>query len=169
MREMGTPSQDRGNGLQSGVHPHINFSFQTILKINKMKNLMINGGKFTGKQNFSGYSTLGERVHIFGLQMAAMGVTTDAEVKFPFYVIAEVKPIAEITTELVDGVVTIIPTGITHPRLTALSVFKTREELKSALADVALLEAEITAEIVKGASVLGLSKASIDALILASV
>lgn len=127
-----------------------------------MKNFTILSGKFTGKQNFSGYSSLGQRVHIFGLQMNAIGITTDADVKFPFYCVAEVKEINEVDANMA-------PTGVTHERLTALSVFKTRAELINAHVDAGLIDAEIASAIGTGASALGLTQESIGKLMNASV
>jgi hypothetical protein len=127
-----------------------------------MKNFTILSGKFTGKQNFSGYSSLGQRVHIFGLQMLAIGVTTDADVKFPFYCVADNKTINEVDTLMK-------PTGITHERLTALSVFKTKAELINAHVEAGLMEAEIASAIGVGATTLGLTKESIDKLVTASL
>jgi hypothetical protein len=127
-----------------------------------MKNYTIGSGKFTGKMNFSGYTSLGERVHIFGLQMNAMGITKDEEVTFPFYCIATVKTINE-----VDALMQ--PTGVTHERLTALSCFKTRAEITQAHLDATLLDAEIVQAISKGATTLGLTQESINSLMNASV
>lgn len=127
-----------------------------------MKNFTILSGKFTGKQNFSGYSSLGQRVHIFGLQMASIGVAKDADVKFPFFVVAEVKTINEVDAAMKA-------TGVTHERLTALSVFKTKAELISAHVEAGLMEAEIASAIGTGATTLGLTKESIDKLMNASV
>jgi hypothetical protein len=132
-----------------------------------MKNYVINNGTFTASGNFSGYTALGERVHIFGRQIQALGWAKQEDVKFPFYAIGTTKPIGQLDASgkpIVDanGV------AITSDRLTALSAFKTREEIKQAHADAALLDVEIQQEIRNQASTAGLSEQALNALANAS-
>jgi hypothetical protein len=132
-----------------------------------MKNCVINNGSFTANGNFSGYTALGERVHIFGRQMSALGWAKQEDVKFPFYAIGTTKEIGQLDANgkpLVDanGV------AVTAQRLTALSAFKTRDEIKQAHADSALLDIEIQQEIRTQASSAGLSETAINALANAS-
>ena len=124
-----------------------------------MKNYVINNGKFTAAGNFSGYTALGERVHIFKSQMEVIGASTDADLKdnFPIFAIAVEKPI-----ETVDANGELLKTDY---RLTALSVFKSREELKKAHADSAFLDIEIKQAIAEQASKSGLSQSAIDSLL----
>ena len=122
-----------------------------------MKNYVINNGKFTAAGNFSGYTALGERVHIFGRQMEAIGATTDADVKFPIFAIATEKDVDTIDA---NGAIT-----ATNTRLTALSVFKSREEIKQAHADSAFLDIEIKQAVAEQASKSGLSQTAIDSLL----
>lgn len=122
-----------------------------------MKNLVINNGKFTTAGNFSGYTALGERVHIFGRQMETLGWSKDEEVKTPFYAIAIDKDVDTIDA---NGVVT-----KTDKRLTALSVFKTREEIKQAHAESAFLDIEVKQAVAEQASKSGLSQSAIDSLL----
>lgn len=128
-----------------------------------MKNYVINNGQFTTSGNFSGYTALGERIHIFGRQMQALGWSKPEDVKFPFYTIATTKEIGQL-----DGngkpVVDVSGQPVTASRLTALSTFKTREEIKQAHADSALLDIEIAQEIRSQASTAGLSEAAVNAL-----
>jgi hypothetical protein len=131
------------------------------------KNYVINNGSFTANGNFSGYTALGERVHIFGRQMSALGWSKQEDVKFPFYAIGTTKEIGQLDANgkpLVDanGV------AVTASRLTALSAFKTREDIKQAHADSALLDIEIQQEIRTQASTAGLSEQAINALANAS-
>ena len=121
------------------------------------KNYVINNGAFTGAGNFSGYTALGERIHIFGRQMEALGWKTNADVKFPLYVIGQMKTINNLNEagETVG----------TSERLTALSAFKTREEIKQAHADSALLDIEIQQEIKAQASSAGLTSDAVDRLL----
>jgi hypothetical protein len=128
-----------------------------------MKNYVINNGTFTANGNFSGYTALGERVHIFGRQMSALGWSKQEDVKFPFYAIGTTKEIGQLDANgkpLVDanGV------ALTAQRLTALSAFKTRDEIKQAHADSALLDIEIAQEIRTQASTAGLSEQAVNAL-----
>ena len=131
------------------------------------KNYVINNGSFTANGNFSGYTALGERVHIFGRQMQSLGWSKPEDVKFPFYAIGTMKEFGQLDANgkpLVDanGV------AVTAGRLTALSAFKTREEIKQAHADSALLDIEIAQEIRTQASTAGLSESAINALANAS-
>ena len=122
-----------------------------------MKNLVINNGKFTKAGNFSGYTALGDRVHIYQRQMESLGWTKDEDVKTPFFVIADNKDIDTIDA---NGVVT-----KTEKRLTALSAFKTREEIKQAHADSASLDIEVKQAVAEQASKSGLSQSAIDSLL----
>lgn len=128
-----------------------------------MKNYVINNGSFTASGNFSGYTALGERVHIYGRQMQALGWSKQDDVKFPFYVIGTTKQIGQLGA---DGKPLTDANGValTSERLTALSAFKTREEIKQAHADNALLDIEIAQEIRTQASTAGLSESAISAL-----
>lgn len=126
-----------------------------------MKNLVINNGKFTAAGNFSGYTALGERIHIYARQMEALGWSADTDVVFPFYTIAQVKEIQQLDT---DG--NVIGTS---DRLTALSVFKTRAEINQAHVESAVLDIEIKKSISEEANKVGLDKASIEALLNAVV
>ena len=132
-----------------------------------MKNYVINNGTFTASGNFSGYTALGERVHIFGRQIQALGWSKPEDVKFPFYCIGTTKQIGQLDASgkpMVDA----SGVAITSDRLTALSAFKTREEIKQAHADSALLDIEIQQEIRNQASTAGLSEQAVNALANAS-
>ena len=121
------------------------------------KNYVINNGSFTANGNFSGYTALGERVHIFGRQMEALGWKSNADVTFPFYSIGTMKTINQLN-EKGDTIGT-------AERLTVLSAFKTREEIKQAHADSSLLDIEIQQEIKAQASSAGLTDAAINNLL----
>ena len=128
-----------------------------------MKNYVINNGSFTASGNFSGYTALGERVHIYKRQMEALQWSKQEDVKFPFYVIGTIKEIGQLGA---DGKPLTDANGVAllSERLTALSAFKTREEIKQAHADNALLDIEIAQEIRTQASTAGLSEQAISAL-----
>lgn len=121
------------------------------------KNYVINNGSFTANGNFSGYTALGERVHIFGRQMEALGWKSNADVTFPFYSIGQMKTINQLNEK---G-----ETIGTSERLTALSAFKTRDEIKQAHADSSLLDIEIQQEIKAQASSAGLTEQAINNLL----
>lgn len=132
-----------------------------------MKNYVINNGQFTANGNFSGYTALGERVHIFKRQIESLGWSKPEDVKFPFYTIGTNKEIGQLDSNgkplmNADG------TPATANRLTALSAFKSREEIKQAHADSALLDIEIAQEIRTQASSAGLSEQAVNALANAS-
>lgn len=122
-----------------------------------MKNYVINNGKFTTAGNFSGYTALGERIHVFQNQMEAIGIKSLTDFEFPLFTIATEKPI-----ETVDADGTILKTD---KRLTALSVFKTREDIKRAHAESAFLDIEIKQAVADQASKSGLSQTAIDSLL----
>jgi len=126
-----------------------------------MKNYVINNGSFTAAGNFSGYTALGERVHIFGRQMESLGWTSLDEVSFPFYAIGDVKQIDNVDE---NGAVI-----SSTDRLTALSVFKSKADIVSAHAESAFLDVEIKKSIAEEAAKVGLSEAAIESLLALTV
>jgi hypothetical protein len=131
------------------------------------KNYVINNGSFTANGNFSGYTALGERVHFHKRQMEALGWSSNNDLQFPFYSIATIKQIGQLGA---DGKPVLDASGLpaTSDRLTALSAFKTRNEIKQAHADASLLDIEIAQEIRSQASSAGLSDATLMTLANAS-
>jgi DNA-binding phage protein len=127
-----------------------------------MKNQVINNGAFTAAGNFSGYTALGNRIHIHGRQMTALGWSGNEDVSFPFYCITKDAEIKELDSAGKE-------TGNVSIRETALSVFKTREDINRAHIDSATLDMEIKKNIAEEAAKVGLSKESIDSLLSASV
>lgn len=125
-----------------------------------MKNLSINNGTFSAAGNFSGYNTVGVRVHIYKRQMDAMGWTSVEDIEFPFYCIADNK-IVQSQDE--NGA----PVGEASERLTALSVFKTKKEMTQAHVDNATLDMEIKKSIADEAAKVGLDQVSIESLMAA--
>ncbi len=124
------------------------------------KNYVINNGSFTANGNFSGYTALGERVHIFKRQMEALKWTSNDDVNFPFWAIGTMKQINQL-----DASGAVVGTS---DRLTALSVFKTKEDIKQAHVDSKLLDIEIQQEINAQASSAGLNEAAINSLLQAA-
>ena len=124
------------------------------------KNYVINNGSFTANGNFSGYTALGERVHIFKRQMEALDWKTNEQVQFPFFTIGTMKTINQLDEK---GNVT----G-TAERLTALSAFKTKDAIKQAHVDSKLLDIEIQQEINAQASSAGLTESAINSLLQAA-
>ena len=121
------------------------------------KNYVINNGSFTANGNFSGYTALGDRVHFHKRQMESLSWTKNEDVKFPFYSIATMKSIGQLDTTGKPVVDAVTGLPITADRLTALSAFKTRDEIKQAHADASLLDIEIAQEIRSQASTAGLT------------
>ncbi len=132
-----------------------------------MKNYAITSGKFTNKKNFTGYTAKGIRVHIHEAQMLALKWASDAEVKFPFYAVAEVRIIGQLGEDnkplVVDGV------PVTAERLTAGAVFATKEALVNASVDELTLDLSIAAEVQKQATASGLSEGALAKVFAASV
>lgn len=127
------------------------------------KNYVINNGAFTANGNFSGYTALGDRIHLFKRQMQSLNWEKQDDVKFPFYVIATIKQIGQLDLKG-NPVVDEKGLPVTSDRLTALSAFKTRDEIKQAHADASLLDIEIAQEIRTQASSAGLTEESLKAL-----
>ena len=92
-----------------------------------MQNLVINEGNFSAQGNFTGYTATGIRVHIFGRQLAKLGWSKDADVKFPFYISA-VEKIYGARLDDKGNEVPYADGSFTMKRLTATAVFKTKEE-----------------------------------------
>jgi hypothetical protein len=132
-----------------------------------MKNYVINNGAFTANGNFSGYTALGVRVHLHKRQMEALEWSSNADIKFPFFCIAETKQIGALNA---DGTPVMDTNGveIKSDRLTALSAFKTKNEITQAHADSKLLDIEITQAIETQAKASGLSDSAIATLANAS-
>ena|SRR5688572_15838114 len=129
-----------------------------------MKNYAITSGKFTTKGNFTGYNAIGERVHVHAAQMASLKWTKDEEVKFPFYAIGEMKKIGQLNEDNTpktnaDG------TPVLVDRLTALSVFATKEQLVAAKVDNLTLDIEVAASVKASAEKAGLTKEQIGELV----
>jgi hypothetical protein len=132
-----------------------------------MKNYVINNGSFTGNGNFSGYTALGVRVHLHKRQMEALGWASNTDVSFPFFCIAEDKEIGQLDASG-NPVVDTAGVAVTSKRLTALSAFKTKQEIIQAHADTSLLDVEIQQEIRTQATSAGLSESAISTLANAS-
>lgn len=132
-----------------------------------MKNYTINNGQFTGAGNFSGYTAKGERVHFHKRQMEAIGYATQADVKLPFYAIAQVTEFGELDA---DGAVVNDANGVAvvNTRLTACSAFKTLKDLTQAHVDDALVDVTIQLAIVREAKTAGLTEEQVTALVNAS-
>jgi hypothetical protein len=129
-----------------------------------MKNYAITSGKFTGAGNFTGYTALGERVHVHKAQMASLKWAKDEEVKFPFYAIGEVKKIGQLnednspkTNE--DG------SPVLVDRLTATSVFSAKQGLIEARVDAMTLDIDITKSVKEAATKAGLTEKELSALV----
>lgn len=128
------------------------------------KNYVINNGNFTANGNFSGYTALGDRVHFHKRQMDSLSWSKLEDIKFPFYTIAKMAQIGQLDTagKPVMDALTGLP--VTSDRLTALSAFKTRDEIKQAHADASLLDIEIAQEIKSQATTAGLTEEMFKAL-----
>lgn len=127
-----------------------------------MKQTQINSGKFTAaegsKGNFTGYNAKGERIFVNKLQMAGIGCSKDADVKFPFYALIDIK---QINTRDEDGVIT----DVKVDRLQALSVFKTAAELTQAVNADVMLEISAAAELKTAATAAGLNDTAVNSLL----
>jgi hypothetical protein len=127
-----------------------------------MKNYVINNGGFTAAGNFTGYTAMGERVHIYARQMAANNWEADEDVKFPFYCLAIEKEIQPFDA---NGK----PTGETVKRLTATSVFLTVDALAEAKGATILVEAKVNKLIAEEAVAAGLTAEAVADLLSVAV
>lgn len=143
-------------------------------KTKKMNSYRIISGAFTtgeGAQgNFSGYTALGKRIHIFKRQMEALGYTADnaptAE-DFPLFVIAEEKLIPKLDKNRQPLTDPTTGEQLTSVRLTATAVFKNKEEIVDACVEESTLGAEIKDSIAKAASSKGLTQEVVNQLVAA--
>ena len=136
--------------------------------------LTINNGQFTSQGNFTGYTALGKRVHIYKRQMESLGVKFDdtnkpvEDVKLPFYCLAEEKSYSNRLGA--DGNPVVSPDGTTgFSRLTALSVFGNVDALGSAVAEEFTLEGQVQNIVREKASNAGLTESAIDALLAVAI
>ena len=132
--------------------------------------LTVNNGQFTSQGNFTGYTALGKRVHIYKRQMESLGVKFDdankpeSDVQLPFYCLAEEKTFPNKLGA--DGKPVTGPDGKTgFSRLTALSVFANVEALGGAVAEEFTLKGQIQNIVREKASNAGLTENAIDALL----
>jgi hypothetical protein len=133
-----------------------------------MKNYAIQSGSFTDNGNFSAYTALGDRVHIHKRQMESLKWTKIEDVKFPFFAIGAVKQIGQLDENSVPKV-NADGTAVLVDRLTAMSVFATKQELIDAHVDVATLGVEIASSIKAKATSAGLTEDAVNMLLSASV
>ena len=80
-----------------------------------MKNYVINNGSFTKAGNFSGYTALGQRVHIYQRQMEALGWSANDDVQFPFYCIGDIREIQPVDEKGNPTPVHSIASGLDYP------------------------------------------------------
>ncbi len=133
-----------------------------------MKNYVIQSGNFTSNGNFSGYTATGVRVHIHKNQMDSKGWKKTEDVKYPFFAVGEVKKIGQLDENSqprknADG------TPVLIDRLTATSVFATKEQLIGALVDERTIDIAVTANVVAEAKKAGLTEADMKQLLAEAV
>ena len=112
-------------------------------KLQKMQKFIITSGKWTAGDNFSGYTLFGERVHIFGHQMASIQFSKE-HTEFPFIAIAEKKSYSA----MIDSNGKAVGQDI-KDRLTATAVFKNEDAIVDAIAMTEGFEARIQRKVAK--------------------
>ncbi len=111
-----------------------------------LRKLSIASGKTTSNGNFSGYTLLGERIHIFARQIeSAFG---EGEPVFPFPVLAQTKAY-EWAEELDSDGNVVRKAGAIKDRLTCLAAFKNEDAMADAIAADEGLAARIEAKVAK--------------------
>lgn len=138
----------------------------TILFMNKMKNYAITSGKFTGNGNFTGYNSVGERVHIHKAQMNSAGWKEDKDLagKFPFYAIGTVKQIGQLDENQqpkknADG------SPVLVDRLTATSIYTSKQALIDAQVDNLTLDLEVAKGVKEAGAKAGLTEKDLQSLV----
>lgn len=123
-----------------------------------MRKISILSGNFSAKGNYSGYNASGERVFIAKRQMESLGFKADADVKFPFYCLAQNK---EYEGQDENGQ----PTGNKFYRLTAGSVFDDKTKMINASIEDKLLDIEAEVALKAQATTAGLSEKALETLL----
>jgi hypothetical protein len=134
-----------------------------------MNSYRIISGTFTAAGNFSGYTALGKRIHIFKRQMEALGFSAEnapAAKDFPLFVIAEEKTISQLDANR-QPVLDTNGNPVTDKRLTATAVFSSKDQITEACVEESTLVAEIKDSIAKAASSKGLTQSVVDSLVAA--
>ena len=139
-----------------------------------MKNYIITSGQLTAQGNFTAYTSKGIRIHCHKRQLDSLGLTeeklkaTPISASNPLFCIAEDKSYNARKDDqgnpipFEDGSTTMV-------RLTALSIFLKKEDLISAHASEALIDAEINHEINSQATALGLTSDNVATLANAAI
>lgn len=83
-----------------------------------MKDLVISSGNWTSGGHFSGYDEELGRVHFYGNQMKAIGLTPESTITFPLFGRAEQRTFTD-------------KEGKEFERLTAVAVYKTAKEFNA--------------------------------------
>lgn len=134
-----------------------------------MRKISILSGNFSPEGNYSGYNASGERIFIAKRVMNNLGFKADADVKFPFYCLAESKEYGEVYKEdtLVNGetIKAGTPTGKTFTRLTAGSAFTNKTDMINASIEDRLLDIEAEVALKAQATTAGLSEKALETLL----
>lgn len=134
----------------------------------KMRNFSIVSGAFTEAGNFSGYDVFGNRLHIHARQMTALGWAKTEDVKFPFFAVGTIKQIGQLD-ENNEPKLNVDGSPVSIDRLTATSVFLTKEQLVNAHVDVATIDIDINAAIKAKATTAGLKESDLALLVNAAI
>jgi len=131
-----------------------------------MKNFAITSGNFTAQGNFSGYTALGQRLHIYKAQMDSAGWKELKDVKFPFYAVGHTTKINILDrNDNNKPVLNADGTPKQEERLTATSIFATKEGLITARVDEQTLNFSITKGVAEEAKKAGLTDAELKMLL----
>jgi len=132
---------------QVGGIPH-QYLIHKQFKKNKMEQLLvINNGAFTKAGNFRGYTATGKDIHIFPRQLESIGINATTKIDFPLYAIATDKTYGARLDSKTGLPVAYLDGSFTMTRRTALSVFKSRADIKSAISEERTLVMEIDHEV----------------------
>jgi hypothetical protein len=113
-----------------------------------MKITAIQSGKFTEAGNFSAYNAAGQRIHVPGRLMEALGLAAIEDIKFPLFALAEEREFAASDKEGETE---------TFKRVQATSVFLNQADAVNAKNADAKLEIEAAADLNATAKASGLT------------
>ena len=132
-----------------------------------MNTLAIVSGNFSSGEkaqgNYTGYTALGKKVFIFKRQMESLGWSSNEDIQYPFYAVAEEKTIGKLDANR-NPMLDEAGNPVTTQRLQATSVFTTKDAIINACVEEYTLGAEIKEQVAKVGKSKGLSDAVVNSL-----
>lgn len=106
-----------------------------------MKHFIVKRGKYTEAGNLTGRNALGVKCHVPKALLASVDWTTEEDIEYPFLVVTETQ-VFDILDDAGE------PTGEkSEPRLTAIGLFRTEDELAEAYLEEASSNVRVSKKI----------------------